>query len=182
MKLCSKCETEKSVSEFAINAANLDGKDYWCKPCRSAYHKIKYPRSMKPMFKDDRSKQCRKCEIIKPLTQFPKNGGKKITYCRECYKEMGMNRSLNRFGLTPDDYIDMFESQNGLCYICGQSESSSNKKRLCVDHNHDCCGKTKACDKCVRKLLCFQCNVALGAAKDNIQVLKNMIEYLEEHS
>jgi len=179
MKLCSRCEKRRDLSEFATNTANLDGKDYWCKECRSAYHKIKYPRSMKPMFKDENSKQCRKCEIIKPLTAFPKNGGKKISYCRECYKSMGLSHNLSKFDLTPDDYIRMFEEQGGVCFICKKPESS--RKRLCVDHDHSCCGKGKACSKCVRKLLCFQCNVALGAVKDNIAVLKNMINYLEEH-
>ena len=108
MKLCSKCETKKGLSEFAINAANLDGKDYWCKPCRSDYHKIKYPRSMNPMFKDKDSKQCRKCEIIKPRTEFASNGGNKISYCRECYKSIGLTSNLSNYGLTVYQYIDMF--------------------------------------------------------------------------
>jgi hypothetical protein len=137
---------------------------------------------MKPMFKDETSKQCRKCEEIKPRTEFPKNGGKKISYCRDCYKATGLSHNLSKFGLTPDDYIEMFENQDGVCYICKQPELSANKKRLCVDHDHSCCGKGKACNKCVRKLLCFQCNIALGAVKDNITVLKNMIAYLEKHS
>jgi hypothetical protein len=182
MKICSKCEKKRDLKEFAINAANLDGKDYWCKECRSAYHKIKYPRSMRVMYKDGESKQCRKCEEVKPLTQFPKNGGNKISYCRNCAKSIGILHNLKKMELTPDEYIAMFDAQDGKCYICKNEEPSSNKKRLSVDHDHTCCGKGKACKKCIRKLLCSQCNMALGAVKDNINTLKSAIAYLEEHS
>ena len=182
MKLCSKCETKKAVSEFAINAANLDGKDYWCKPCRSDYHKVKYPRSMKPMFKDNESKQCRKCEVVKPRTHFRSNGGSKVSYCKDCYKAIGLTSNLSKYNLTIDQYIDMFEKQEGKCYICKNNEPSHTKKRLSVDHDHSCCGQGKACPKCVRMILCSQCNMALGAVKDNIEVLRSMIKYLEEYS
>lgn len=182
MKICSKCEKMRDLNEFSTNSANLDGKDYWCKECRSAYHKIKYPRSMKVMYKDDESKQCRRCEKIKLLTQFPKkSGGGRITYCRECSKDTGILYNLKKMELTPDEYIKMFEDQNGKCYICKKEEPSHTKKRLSVDHDHKCCGKGKACKKCVRKLLCSQCNIALGAVKDDISVLKSAISYLEEH-
>jgi hypothetical protein len=134
------------------------------------------------MFKDKDSKQCRKCEIIKPRTEFASNGGNKISYCRECYKSVGLTSNLSKYGLTADQYIDMFESQGGKCYICKKDEPSHTKKRLSVDHDHLCCGQGKGCNKCVRMLLCSQCNMALGAVKDNIEVLKNMIKYLEEYS
>jgi hypothetical protein len=135
---------------------------------------------MKPMFKNKDSKQCRKCEIIKPRTEFASNGGNKISYCRECYKSVGLTHNLSKYGLTVDQYIDMFEAQDGKCYICKKDEPSHTKKRLSVDHDHSCCGQGRGCNKCVRMLLCSQCNMALGAVKDNIKVLKSMIKYLEE--
>jgi len=134
------------------------------------------------MFKNKDSKQCRKCEIIKPKTEFASNGGSKISYCRECYKSIGLTSNLSKYGLTVDQYIDMFEKQNGKCYICKKDEPSHTKKRLSVDHDHSCCGKGKGCKKCVRMLLCSQCNMALGAVKDDVSVLKNMVRYLEQYS
>ena len=133
-------------------------------------------------FKDKDSKQCRKCEIIKPRTEFASNGGNKISYCRECYKSVGLTSNLSKYGLTVDQYIDMFEAQDGKCYICKKDEPSHTKKRLSVDHDHSCCGQGRGCNKCVRMLLCSQCNMALGAVKDNIEVLKSMIKYLEKYS
>ena len=65
---------------------------------------------------------------------------------------------------------------------CKKDEPSHTKKRLSVDHDHSCCGQGRGCNKCVRMLLCSQCNMSLGAVKDNIKVLKSMIKYLEEYS
>ena len=85
------------------------------------------------------------------------------------------------YGFTVDAYFEMLKAQNEVCYICGDKPSGV-KRRLCVDHDHSCCPGSKTCGKCVRKLLCMQCNVALGAVKDNIKLLEKMIEYLKEHA
>ena len=55
------------------------------------------------------------------------------------------------------------------------------KKRLGVDHNHSCHPSGEACSKCIRKLLCHNCNTALGNVKDDINILEKMIDYLKEH-
>lgn len=179
-KKCSKCENRRELSEFAINKATLDGLDYWCRDCRSSYHKNKYPRKMKKMYKDENSQQCRKCEEIKPLSEYKKVKGKPHTYCKDCANKLGFERNMLSYGFTVDTYLDMLDAQDGACYIC-KAEPSGVKRRLCVDHDHSCCSGSKTCGKCVRKLLCHQCNVALGAAKDNIEILEKMISYLKEH-
>jgi hypothetical protein len=79
------------------------------------------------------------------------------------------------FGITLEEYNKMFKSQNGVCAICGKSETEIdkriNKKRnLSVDHNH----KTNK----VRGLLCGKCNKMLGLSNDNKQILINAIKYL----
>lgn len=72
------------------------------------------------------------------------------------------NRSaqLRNFGLTLEDYDAMMEAQDGLCAIC---ESTTPNKVLAVDHDHACCDTTsRSCGRCVRGLLCLQCNTKLG--------------------
>ena len=181
MKNCGMCNQSKELKNFSVNSKSKDKLDLWCKDCRSSYHKAKYPRSMSKMYQNENSKQCRKCGEIKLNTEFRLYKSKRNTYCKVCTAEIGHTNNLTRFGLTPDSYMKMLIDQNGVCYICGGKERT-NKKRLSIDHNHLCHSEGSACKKCIRKLLCHQCNMALGAIKDNINILKKMISYLEEHS
>lgn len=90
------------------------------------------------------------------------------------------NRYIKKtYGLSFEDYQDMFNRQNGKCYICKREEvikeAKTGKVRfLAVDHCHRT-GK-------VRALLCTSCNTTLGKFEDNIHLLKEMINYLEEFS
>lgn len=78
--------------------------------------------------------------------------------------------SLNRkYGITLEQYNNMFSTQKGCCAICGIHQSSLNKP-LFVDHDHNT-GK-------VRGLLCHSCNVVLGHVNDSIDILDQTIKYL----
>lgn len=46
-------------------------------------------------------------------------------------------------------------------------------EKLCVDHDHET-GK-------VRKLLCHNCNRALGLLRDDPALLRKSAEYIEQH-
>lgn len=77
-------------------------------------------------------------------------------------------------------YEDLFALQGGSCGICGKTEEE-NGQRLCVDHDHSCCPtKRKSCGKCVRGLLCSNCNTGLGYFNDNKDRLQSAIKYLAE--
>jgi len=76
------------------------------------------------------------------------------------------------YGITLDDWNRMFEAQNGCCAICGQHQSDLSRT-LCVDHNHET-GK-------VRGLLCGTCNRSIGLLKDDKDILRSAISYLEKH-
>lgn len=86
-------------------------------------------------------------------------------------------RLLRSYGVTSGDYISMFESQIGLCAICGEQQQGITKNGeipfLCVDHCHRT-GK-------VRELLCVKCNAGLGQFRDNPDFLKRAAEYLIKH-
>ena len=64
----------------------------------------------------------------------------------------------------------MLDQQNHKCYICAKVDE---RQRLSVDHCHG--------TGSVRKLLCQPCNASLGLVKENTDVLKAMIKYIEEH-
>lgn len=74
------------------------------------------------------------------------------------------------YGITLDDWNSLFEKQEGRCAICKRPQDYF-EKSLAVDHNHKT-GK-------VRGLLCENCNRAIGLLYDNIDSLRNAIDYLE---
>ena len=107
--------------------------------------------------------------------------GKVVKECKACIKDKTKNRALqsraihlkNAFGLSLADYDQMLKAQNGVCAICETVESGHKTGSFQVDHCHSS-GK-------IRKLLCINCNTAIGRAKDDIDILRKMITYLEAH-
>jgi 16S rRNA C967 or C1407 C5-methylase (RsmB/RsmF family) len=47
-----------------------------------------------------------------------------------------------------------------------------------IDHDHGCCSGTGSCGRCVRGLLCNRCNLMLGFANDQPEILRAALEYL----
>ena len=83
---------------------------------------------------------------------------------------------LKRYGLTPEEYHALAASQQELCMICGEPETERHprqeaKRRLSVDHDHST-GK-------LRGLLCRRCNRALGGFKEDTELMRKAISYLE---
>jgi hypothetical protein len=129
-------------------------------------------------------KICSKCGISRSVNEFWKDKDRKdglYSWCIPCTKtykrtkkyfrtkEQTREQHLKRtYGLTLEQYDEMFESQNGVCAICGGV--NINGKRLCVDHNH----KTNK----VRGLLCHSCNFFIGNSKESIIILRSAINYL----
>jgi Autographiviridae endonuclease VII len=79
-------------------------------------------------------------------------------------------RMITRYNLTKEEYNRMLWLQNGACAICRGIEKRKNTFNLAIDHDHKT-GK-------VRGLLCSNCNRALGLFKDDPNLLKIAIEYL----
>ena len=84
------------------------------------------------------------------------------------------------FGLSKEDYLIKFEKQNGVCAICGETDSVGTW--LAVDHDHACCLGNKSCGKCIRDLLCRNCNLLLGNCHEKIEILLSAIQYLRSHN
>jgi hypothetical protein len=118
-------------------------------------------------------KNCRDCGI-----EFVKTGRNHIR-CSSCkikeekrkQKEYDLKGSYKKYGLTVEIYNEMFIKQNGSCVLCGTHQSALTKN-LAVDHCH-------ASSK-IRGLLCQNCNLMLGFAKDNIETLEKAIKYLKK--
>ena len=116
-------------------------------------------------------KQCSKCGIQKPLSEFYKNRNKPRQDCKVCHEKSKMKSKVGAYGITLTEYSDMFIAQNNKCAICNIQFVS--KKHTHIDH----CHKTNK----VRSLLCHKCNTMIGLAKESTQTLKSAILYLDKH-
>lgn len=105
----------------------------------------------------------------------------RIQYLRDSREKLGhvwRERDLQKkFGISLSDYQAKHDAQNGKCAICGQAETRSRNGRLlvlAVDHNH--------ATGSIRDLLCSECNMMIGKARENVNVLQAAISYLNLHS
>lgn len=71
------------------------------------------------------------------------------------------------YGITIDEYDNMFRVQGGKCAICQNKQG----RTLHVDH----CHRTSI----VRGLLCQKCNMAIGLLSDDTKILQRAINYLK---
>ena len=84
--------------------------------------------------------------------------------------------------LTPERYDEMLAEQGGVCKGCGRTPEKERYRRLSVDHDHACCPqKRNTCGKCVRGLLCGDCNKAIGSLKDSPELLRRLADYIESY-
>jgi hypothetical protein len=80
-----------------------------------------------------------------------------------------LRSNARRKGLDPDVVMAYREVHGGLCDLCGELPAV-NSGRLCIDHDH-ATGK-------FRGLLCTNCNMLLGHAKDSVKRLEQAVQYL----
>jgi hypothetical protein len=98
-------------------------------------------------------------------------------YREENRKTLSDKERQRKFGIIPERYSELSESQNGACAICKQPETATRLgkvKALAVDHCHQ--------SGAIRGLLCADCNTGIGKLKENIDIFKSAIQYLEYHS
>jgi hypothetical protein len=76
------------------------------------------------------------------------------------------------YGISADDFDEMYAEQDGRCAICGTTPEK--QAQMHVDHHHE----TGA----IRQLLCSCCNQALGQMKDDPALLRAAADYLDRHA
>lgn len=96
--------------------------------------------------------------------------------CRTCRRENQRpsreRRDLrHRYGISTGEYAAMLARQGHRCANPGCRVEFSDQVRSCVDHDHS--------TKKVRGLLCHRCNTALGYARESLDVLIGLADYLE---
>lgn len=98
----------------------------------------------------------------------------KTKYDKEYHRTNAMLICARKYGIDRSVVRNYAADHSGLCDICGDPPSMKNKNetRLHVDHSH-ATGE-------FRGLLCNDCNLLLGRAKDDIRRLEAAIQYLKD--
>lgn len=150
MKCCNDCKISKPLADFWARKGASDGKMGICKVCSRARKDkwaVNHPERIKAI-----DKRC-----------YEKDPQKRMS-------RQALTRRLKLYGVTPEQYVNMYDAQGGGCAICHQPCMT---KQLSVDHCHQT-GK-------VRALLCDRHNRALGYFDDSPELLRAAAEYLERH-
>ena len=142
---------------------------------------------------DLRQIRCKRCGSLKSIHMFyvkNRNSNGKTGICKACKlntekaRKRGLpsgdlkNKSRKSYlkivyGMTPEQYAQLLESQGGGCAICGNRENfRGNQKMHHVDHDH-VAGR-------VRGILCAKCNSGLGFFDDDETKLTKAIVYLKQ--
>ena len=141
-----------------------------------------------PRNADSIQRKCKKCGEEKEINLFvkaPKCNQGRTYECYSCrreymngiYKETTYSTKrkhllMKNYGITIEDYNEMFSKQKGRCAICNKHQSDL-ERTLNVDHCHST-GK-------VRGLLCQNCNTGIGLLQDDCDVLLSAAKYLQEN-
>lgn len=82
---------------------------------------------------------------------------------------------LKRYGLTTEKFVQLLEAQGRACGMCRVPFEAGQK--ICVDHDHACCpGEKASCGRCVRGLLCNDCNTALGQIERKYEMARGYLD------
>lgn len=129
------------------------------------------------------NKVCCVCQEDKELSEFSHIRGKPYSRCKGCDRERKRKERKLRdhsqtdrkywlkkaYGMTPEQYIELFDKAHGRCQICGIHQAELDY-HLVVDH----CHKTGA----IRGVLCKRCNSAIGLLDDDLARFDKCKEYL----
>ncbi len=129
-------------------------------------------------FPDGLSGRCKTCCAREHTAQWPARALKRKVQHREWshtsppeYPGLMKHRRTwfrTRYGITPDDFLEMYSAQQGRCAICLTDFPSV--WLTPIDH----CHRTgRVCG-----LLCYRCNSAIGKLQESSAVLLRAAEYV----
>lgn len=185
MKICKGCEKElEDTEEFFFKLKGGSGKLYLtnkCKECLRAIRRSQYKENPEPVRErkrewdrnnKERVKEHKKTYYTGEMRESIKEKAK--LWQRSNPERVRITFIRHAYGLEPSDIIDLMDSQRGCCAICKETLIDSNGSRnYHIDHNHE--------DSEVRGLLCRFCNNSLGLVKEDVEILKSMINYIIKH-
>lgn len=203
-KRCTKCGIEKPLAMFYAHKGMSDGLRPDCRTCCLAREKVRN----EAMTDEERAAQAKylrswhvnnrgKVRAYQEATRDKRNARRREQYAtdvelRERLKKQASEwhkanpqhkfaRRLRKFGLTVEAYEALLDAQGHRCAIC-RTDEPGGVGRWHVDHDHGCCPGQRSCGKCIRGLLCSECNLGLGKFRDDPERLCAALAYLRSAS
>lgn len=160
-----------------------------CRPCTSEYEAQREAKRSAAKYRKKKRVKGHTCHgdgcsnLIKGLRR---------KYCEWCRDERAAKRDaryrnspkgaakrqrerLRRFNISQGEYDLMVAAQNNLCGCCGAADPGG-QGTWCIDHDRRCCPGDTSCGKCVRALLCNDCNLIEGRLRD-VEHARRMYAY-----
>lgn len=143
-----------------------------CIKCNVVHGRIYYESNKKEHNEDIKLYRSTHKEQYKVYQkQYKINNKEKIKDYLKNYK------LLNTYNITLEYYNNLLLKQDYKCAGCLKPQEEF-KIAFAIDHDHGCCLGKKSCGNYIRGLLCTDCNLLLGSAKDNPEVLTRLASYL----
>jgi hypothetical protein len=168
IKRCKECGELKSPTDFPkLYKSKTGGTTNCCKACTQKKKKVWDKDRITRRGQVDASvveKVCSKCNITKPIQDFPRGAVTKdgySTFCRECHR---IKKAVHKYG---EEALPLLLVHTHLCGICGAVLEGAERN---IDHDH----KTGQ----IRGVLCHHCNIGLGSFKDDPLLLDKAISYI----
>jgi hypothetical protein len=92
MKTCTKCKEVKRPELFSRSGHRKDGRSAWCRACDA--EKARARRKTPERYRDSTSKECPKCAVVKPFSEYFKAPAQKdgrYCYCKPCQRASAKN-------------------------------------------------------------------------------------------
>lgn len=206
LRYCAYCEAYKPSAEFGKHPGCKYGLRPQCNPCRSQERRDRASGVIPPRLPicDDcgadishRSVRAHLCEPCgkqrnrdsaqrhvdkDPEAHLAQVKARWTALTKE--QQLASTRSSflkGNYKMSQAEYDATFIAQGCVCAICHLPETHCYKGvvvQMTVDHDHACCPGKKTCGKCIRGLICHDCNSGLGYFDDDIGKMESAIGYL----
>lgn len=184
MKTCTKCGIEKPLDAYgrfsdSYRPRRKDRLRPQCLACEYARKKSWQEQVLSDPARRDNFIRKRRARGIKHLRKLsPEERRERAKRTQQKTHASGVKNFYawhlsHKFGITPEEYLQLLSRQDGRCAICKKLPTEGRWKTLCVDHDHET-GK-------VRALLCRGCNSALGWLNDDLDLILRCADYIREH-
>lgn len=154
MKQCARCGKDRDLSEFNFRDKTWTKLGSYCRTCRNDYNRNRYDR---------------RTPKRTPEEQLERKREKSREWARKNRERLRDSVSRCRYGMTWDEYRQLMAIKS--CQICGTDFGG--KVRGEIDHCHE--------TEIVRGRLYRNCKLGLGHFKDNLERLRNVVEYLSRY-